>query len=227
MSPLNSQKIPKPDITAYGDSAVLVRYPVSGYSDAVIDAVLSLSAHMQSLGGWSDIVNGYDSLMLCFDPARRSLKSALNITQEAVLRAKASRPPQGRLIDIPVHYGGDNGPDIKTIMQSSGLSQAALIKAHSAPIYRVCMMGFIPGFAFLSQAPKALHHPRLDKPRLSVPAGSVGIAGWQTGIYGLSSPGGWQIIGCTDIAMFDPNRETQFYLTAGDRVRFVATEGMI
>ncbi len=106
-------------------------------------------------------------------------------------------------------------------MASSGLSEADIIAAHSGVTYRVCMMGFIPGFAFLSEAPKSLHHPRHAEPRLSVPAGSVGIAGWQTGIYGLESPGGWQIIGRTSLRMFDKDREAPFLLSAGDTIRFV------
>ena len=82
-------------------------------------------------------------------------------------------------------------------------------------------MGFIPGFTFLSEVDPVLHHPRHATPRAMVPAGSVGIANWQTGIYGLESPGGWQIIGRTDLAMFDPNRDEPFLVTAGDRIRFV------
>ena len=110
---------------------------------------------------------------------------------------------------------------MQNIMTSSGLTEAAVIEKHSAQIYDVCMMGFIPGFAFLSEAPKALHHPRHTSPRLNVPAGSVGIAGWQTGVYGISSPGGWQIIGRTSLALFDKTREDPFLLSAGDQVRFV------
>jgi len=92
---------------------------------------------------------------------------------------------------------------MENISARSGLSEKEIIARHCAPIYRVCMMGFVPGFTFLSEAPKALHHPRRHKPRLRVPAGSVGIGGWQTGIYSLPSPGGWQIIGRTSLDLFD------------------------
>ena len=110
---------------------------------------------------------------------------------------------------------------MERICSASKLSVDDVIKKHSGETYRVCMMGFIPGFTFLSPAPKALHHPRLETPRAKVPAGSIGIANWQTGIYGLQSPGGWQIIGQTPLSIFNANRETPFLLNAGDRVRFI------
>ena len=107
------------------------------------------------------------------------------------------------------------------IRDSAKLSIDEVIAQHSAQTYRVCMMGFIPGFTFLSPAPKALHHSRLATPRAKVAAGSVGIANWQTGIYGLESPGGWQIIGRTPLSIFDAKRGPAFLLNAGDRVRFI------
>ena len=149
------------------------------------------------------------------------LGAALNRLSVAITALDISQDQQGESIDIPVHYGGEFGPDMANIMSSSGLSEEAIIRIHSAQTYRVCMMGFIPGFAFLSEAPQVLHHPRHDTPRLSVPAGSIGIAGWQTGIYGIESPGGWQIIGRTEAKIFDVNRKVPFLLNAGDRVRFV------
>ena len=129
--------------------------------------------------------------------------------------------PSGKLIEIPVYYGGENGPDIETISAASKLTIDDVIAKHSQREYRVCMMGFIPGFTFLSPAPTELHHPRLATPRAKVPAGSIGIANWQTGIYGLESPGGWQIIGRTPLSIFDGKRDTPFLLNAGDRVRFM------
>ena len=107
------------------------------------------------------------------------------------------------------------------IKKSSGLSQSEIIDLHSAREYRVCMMGFIPGFCFLSEVPTSLQHPRHSTPRANVPAGSVGIAGWQTGIYGLDSPGGWQIIGRTPLKLFDTSREDLFLMEAGDRIKFI------
>ena len=110
------------------------------------------------------------------------------------------------------------------IRDSHKLSQADVIKLHSQQLYDVCMMGFIPGFAFLSEAPAELHHPRHATPRPNVRAGSVGIAGWQTGIYGQDSPGGWQIIGRTPLKIFDKSRKDLFLVKAGDQIQFVPIE---
>lgn len=165
---------------------------------------------------------GYDSVVASFDAATMPFGSAKRRVSDALRRDKGtSEKTAGRLVDIPVHYGGENGPDLDALAGAVGLSPRDVIEKHVARTYRVCMMGFIPGFTFLSEADPAIHHPRHATPRAHVPAGSVGIANWQTGIYGLDSPGGWQIIGRTEIALFDKNRESPFYVEAGDQVRFV------
>lgn len=210
-----------PHISAYGDSAVMLRYEVSGFSDAANLAVLSIAKRLRAQAGWQDVISSYDSVLARFNPEHIRIGAALNRLQLAAKAVDITATHAATVIDIPVYYGGDDGPDIGTIAASSGLSEAQVIALHSGQIYRVCMMGFIPGFAFLSDAPAALHHPRRATPRAHVPAGSIGIAGWQTGIYGLGSPGGWQIIGRTDSVMFDPKRNTPFALKAGDNVRFL------
>lgn len=214
-------QIPQPHITAYGDSAVMLRYPVTGFSDAANLAVLSIAKALRAQAGWEDVISSYDSVLGRFNPEHIRLGAALNRLQLAAQAVDITSAETPNIIDIAVHYGGEDGPDIAAIADSSGLSEAEVVALHSGQIYRVCMMGFIPGFAFLSDAPAALHHPRHATPRAHVRAGSIGIAGWQTGIYGLSSPGGWQIIGRTDSVMFDPNRRSPFALKAGDSVRFV------
>lgn len=210
-----------PTILPYGDGAFLIRFPNETYSRKVCDRVQDLAALFQANGYWDEVVCGYNSLLLAFNPSHFNSQTARKRIEDKVLRLSKSSPIKGKTVDIPVVYGGEFGPDMSNIMASSGLSEADIIAAHSGATYRVCMMGFIPGFAFLSEAPKSLHHPRHAEPRLSVPAGSVGIAGWQTGIYGLESPGGWQIIGRTSLRMFDKDREAPFLLSAGDTIRFV------
>jgi KipI family sensor histidine kinase inhibitor len=111
------------------------------------------------------------------------------------------------------------------VARSHHLTPAEVIRRHTAPVYRVGMMGFTPGFAYLLGLDHGLETPRLTNPRTHVPAGSVGIAGGQTGIYPLDSPGGWQLIGRTDLVLFDPSREAPFLLSPGDEVRFVAAPG--
>lgn len=121
---------------------------------------------------------------------------------------------------IPVCYGGDFGPDLEEVAAMHKLSAEAVINIHSTAIYTVYMVGFVPGFAYLGGMDKTLASPRKAMPRASVPVGSVGIAGEQTGVYPLQTPGGWQIIGCTPLSMFDATRTQPSLLKAGDRVQF-------
>ena len=227
MAKSNSEpnSLPEPRLTPYGDSAIYLKYETTGYNAAVNEAVLDLAARLRTSNKWTDVISGYDSIVAAFNPLKMNLETAtLTLENELAPRKKTGVSPP-TTIEVPVYYGGEHGPDMDMIMKSSGLSQADVIKIHSQETYRVCMMGFVPGFTFLSQAPKALHHPRLETPRLSVPSGSIGIAGWQTGIYGLSSPGGWQIIGRTPLKIFDAKRETAFLWQAGDTLRFIPQSG--
>lgn len=206
----------------YGDNAVLVEWAVSGFDEQVSNQVHGLAALLREQSFFTEIMPGYDSLVATFDLAEVSEIDAQDRVAEALSRLSASKSKEaGRLIEIPVHYGGEAGPDLDALSEAIGKSPDEIIGLHSERDYRVCMMGFIPGFAFLSEVDPALQHPRHETPRAMVPAGSVGIANWQTGIYGLESPGGWQIIGRTDSVMFDPTREEPFLVQAGDRIRFV------
>ena len=127
----------------------------------------------------------------------------------------------GKTVDIPVCYGGVYGPDLPALARETGLSEQQVIALHSAGLYPVYMMGFMPGFLYLGGMDQRLDTPRLDTPRIATPAGSVGIAGGQTGIYPLTSPGGWRIIGRTPLRLFDTSRPQPFLLATGDRVRFM------
>ena len=228
-----------PQISAYGDHAIYIKYDTDEFDTAINDVVHDLAARFKPDNHWIDVMTGYDSLVLTFDNRQLSFETAKHKAENAIRRQSGFAPPKtpspktpspktpslkehGRLIDIPVHYGGEYGPDLAAICRSSGLSEQAVIEKHSAQIYRVCMMGFLPGFAFLSEIPKALHHPRRATPRARVPAGSIGIANWQTGIYGLDSPGGWQIIGRTDLTLFDKTRTPPSLIETGNQIRFIA-----
>lgn len=212
---------PSPRISIYGDHAVLVDWETDGFSERVNDTVHSLAAKLRQSGKYIEVVPGYDSLVCVFDLAARSRESTKRHIEDLLARSAKEESQSGKLVEVPVHYGGKDGPDMETICASAKLSADDVIALHSEGEYRVCMMGFIPGFTFLSPAPEKLHHPRLATPRAKVPAGSIGIANWQTGIYGLESPGGWQIIGRTPLSIFDVEREAPFLLNAGDRVRFL------
>lgn len=129
--------------------------------------------------------------------------------------------PDSRSVEIPVIYGGAGGPDLAAVARHSGLSEKQVVELHASVEYVVWFLGFQPGFPYLGNLPEALHMPRRAEPRLQVPAGSVGIGGAQTGIYPLSTPGGWQLIGLTPLKLFDPMREPPVLLRPGDSVRFV------
>jgi len=215
----------QPFIAPYGDSAIHVTFSSQGYNEDISETVLSLADALRRSGDWDDVVCGYDSLVASFNPVKLSLNKAGKRLEEVLSQHAKNLPASPKIIDVPVYYGGQNGPDMKAVMAANRLSESAIIGLHSENTYRVCMMGFVPGFTFLSAAPAPLHHPRHAEPRLSVPAGSVGIAGWQTGIYGLASPGGWQIIGRTPLTIFDAQRETPFLWAAGDAIRFVPMDG--
>ncbi len=210
-----------PEIKVYGDHALLVEWKTDGFSETVNDAVHALCAYLRESGKYIEVVPGYDSLVCVFDLGLQSFEASKQHVEGVLARENLTASKTGTLIEIPVNYGGTYGPDMETICAAAKLSADKVITLHSQVEYRVCMMGFIPGFTFLSPAPKALHHPRLATPRAKVPAGSIGIANWQTGIYGLESPGGWQIIGQTPLSIFDAGRDAPFLLNAGDRVRFI------
>jgi allophanate hydrolase subunit 1 len=130
----------------------------------------------------------------------------------------------GRTIEIPVQYGGEYGPDLAECAARAGMDESAFAAAHASCAYSVAMIGFMPGFPYLAGMDESLAQPRKAQPRPHVPAGSVGIAGMQTGIYPFASPGGWQIIGRTSMRLFDPEAEQPAVLRAGDQVRFVPVQ---
>jgi len=210
-----------PKIRPYGDSALLIDYETPGYSDRIHTRLNHLAKTLRAQDIWQEIVPSYKSVLAVFDSAQVSIGEATIKIEETLSDLSRSPRKKGKLIEIPVVYGGKYGPDMAAIKKVSGLSYSEIIETHSGQDYRVCMMGFIPGFCFLSEVPNILQHPRHNTPRAHVPAGSVGIAGWQTGIYGLDSPGGWQIIGRTPLTMFDPSRESPFLVEAGDIIRFI------
>ncbi|KAA8999915.1 5-oxoprolinase subunit PxpB [Affinibrenneria salicis] len=135
--------------------------------------------------------------------------------------ASESIEPEARDIDIPVVYGGDQGPDLAWVAQHHDMSEHQLVECHSAAQYVVYFLGFQPGFAYLGGLPENLHTPRRAEPRIQVPAGSVGIGGGVTGIYPLATPGGWQLIGRTSLALFTPDTMPPTLLRPGDNIRFV------
>lgn len=179
-----------------------------------------------ALPGLRDLVPAYTTLTLHYDPLTwthdtlcRALTALLTEQDEV---ADASAPP--REVRIPVCYGGEYGPDLITVAAHAGLPTETVIQRHTGALYRVYFLGFTPGFAYLGGLDPRLAMARKATPRACVPAGSVGIAGAQTGVYPQATPGGWQIIGRTPLTLFDPGRSPPCLLAPDDRVRFVAIE---
>lgn len=176
-----------------------------------------LDPQRESLG-LLEIVPGMGNLLL-----RASQKTLLNTLQDLVLThwpQLTDADIEGRTIEIPVHYGGSDGPDIEYVAHCCGITVPQLIERHSQGVYRVYCLGFQPGFAYLGGLDEGLSIPRRETPRLVIPPGSVAIAGTQTAIYPSASPGGWHIIGHTEIPLFTPSQSPATLLQIGDTVRF-------
>ncbi|RLC77330.1 MAG: allophanate hydrolase [Chloroflexi bacterium] len=205
-----------------GDMALVVELG-DEISEEVNRQVHSLAYVLESASfpGLGEIVPTYRSLLVHYDPLRLSFNEVKDLVLEALRRCEEAPPPEPRVVEIPVVYGGEFGPDIEFVAKHNGLSVEEVIRLHSNATYTVYMIGFVPGFTYLGGLPKRLATPRLPTPRTLVPAGSVGIAGEQTGIYPIDIPGGWRLIGRTPLKLFDPHREPPVLLKPGDKVRFV------
>lgn len=216
-----------PSIEAIADDALLLRLGER------IDPALNARVHVlcerirAHAPAWlHDLVPAYASVGVFFDPS--AVKAdAVGEWLHALLEAMGEQTiaaDESRTVEIPVVYGGDEGPDLESAAAELGVSPAELVERHTAAAYTVAMIGFAPGFPYLLGLDPALALPRLATPRTSVPAGSVGIGGAQTGIYPRESPGGWRLIGRTPLTLFDPAADPPTLLSPGDRVRFVAVD---
>jgi len=171
-----------------------------------------------------EVVPGMNNLTLVFDPLLADA-AALGAQLTAALQDADENQSNGNIVEIPVHYGGEDGPDLEVVARHTGLSTEEVIARHTAADYVVFFLGFQPGFAYLGGLDSSLATPRRAEPRLAVPVGSVGIGGEQTGIYPAESPGGWQLLGRTPLKLFDPSRAAPSLLAPGDRVRFTVAGG--
>lgn len=174
--------------------------------------------------GVQEAVPTYRSVAIYYDPLstdRETLKDRVRDLHGLMGEETACHP---RVIEIPTVYGGEYGPDLEYVARHAALTEDEVIRLHTGPLYHVFMLGFTAGFAYLGGLAERLSVPRLPTPRLKVPAGSVGIAGTQTGVYPRESPGGWRIIGRTRLRLFDASRDVPAMILPGDRVRFVQIE---
>lgn len=212
-----------PKFNPVGESAVLFELD-EDLSPAINRRVHALDSCMQanSLQGVREWVPAYSSVLVIFDPLLVEISKVKSWLKDCLENISNIDAGKTRKLIIPVHYGGENGPDLAYVASYNHLSPGEVVRRHTAQTYHVGMMGFTPGFAYLLGLDPSLATPRLKSPRTLVPAGSVGIAGGQTGIYPLESPGGWQLIGRTEMALFDPDHPHYFLLSPGDEVQFQA-----
>ena len=205
-----------------GDRALVVDF--GEYIDeAVNDAVNALAGKIRKhqFEGVEEMIPTFRSLLILFDPKRTSMRALREGIEKLDLTSSAEEKKKKRILRIPCCYGGKYGEDLIDMEKVTGLSREEIVKIHSGTDYRVYMLGFLPGFAYLGGLDERIAAPRLKTPRLSIPAGSVAIGGNQTGVYPIASPGGWRIIGSTPIEFYNPNREEPILCRAGDYIRFV------
>jgi KipI family sensor histidine kinase inhibitor len=222
-----------PAIQPLGDRALLIHF--GERIDALLSArVLALTGILRETGlrGILDVVPAYASICVHYEPmawadpngvespcerVSQALSPLIETAETATLSADA-------IVEIPVCYGGDLGPDLADVAKHANLDAREVIARHAAAEYRVAMLGFAPGFPYLLGLDAALHTPRRGNPRTRVPAGSVAIGGTQTGVYPRELPGGWHIVGRTPLQLFDITRDPPALLAPGQRVRFRAID---
>ena len=205
-----------------GDSALLAAF-AQRIAPEIGAAVAALNARVQAakIPGVGETVPAFASLMITYDPLVTDYETVAAALQKLAEAPDAdSTAESGKLVTIPVCYGGDFGPDLPFVAKHAGLTEQEVIALHAGRDYRIYMLGFLPGFPYLGGLDERLFTPRLPTPRTAIPAGAVGIGGEQTGIYPIASPGGWQLIGRTPLKLFDPAAGTLPY-AAGDRIRFI------
>ena len=219
-----------PTFEPIGDAGLLITFastvdPVTAErAQAVAAAIDAARVAMPAVGR---PVPAHASILVPFDPLAIALEDVIGLARRAMTTAEADpvsvavNAPGPISIEIPVRYGGLNGPDLDVVADLHGLRPADVAELHASAAYHVLFLGFAPGFGYLGGLPPTLVTPRRASPRERVPAGSVGIAGEQTGVYPLAMPGGWQLIGRTDAVLFDPERDPPALFRPGATVRFV------
>ncbi len=213
-------------IVRAGDSAISVEFEARVAPDVNTRAVaLGTALAQAAYPGVRDIVTSYRAVAVYFDPLRTDVERLVSDI-ERLARVRPTSVDSVRVpIEVPVAYGGEDGPDLEAIARHAGCTEADVVRWHAAPIYRVYMVGFLPGFAYMGTVDPRIAIPRRSTPRLRVPRGSVAVAGEQTGIYPLETPGGWHLVGRTPVEPFDVDRDEPCLFKPGDLVRFEPMSG--
>ncbi|WP_085506127.1 5-oxoprolinase subunit PxpB [Thalassobacillus devorans] len=204
-----------------GDSSILMELEVE-INESTNRRLISLADFIEQneQDVFGEVIIGYRSLLVQYNPLQISYSQAIDKLKNIdVITDKLSRD-EGREIEIPVLYGGEYGPDLISVASHNNLSTEEVISIHSESRYLVYFLGFTPGYPFLGGMSSKIATPRLEKPRISIPPGSVGIANNQTGIYPVESPGGWRLVGRTPVKLYNAEAEDPFLLHPGDHVTF-------
>ncbi len=205
-----------------GDSALVIEFgnaisfDINQKVDSMLRAILKAT-----IQGIEEFVPTYRSLLVRYDPSRISYERLVFLARDLEKSMeKSTKDTRGKETTIPVVYGGEYGPDLSYVARFHGLTEKQVVQHHVETKYRVYMIGFVAGFPYLGEVSDGIATPRLDTPRIKVPAGSVGIAEKQTGIYPCEAPGGWRIIGRTPLKLFNPYKQPPTLLGHGDIVKF-------
>ena len=210
------------EMNPLGDSAAVVT-PGLPAGDEMTAAVRAIAEAVEraAIPEVTDIIQAYVNVTVCYDASGGTTYTEMKDRLCGILRdVKPASTEAGRTVEIPVCYGGEFGPDLKFVAAHNGLTEEEVIQIHSGGSYDVKMIGFAPGFPFLGGLDERIAAPRRPSPRLEIPARTVGIAGTQTGVYPIGTPGGWQLIGRTPVDLFLPDEEIPSLLRAGDQVKF-------
>ncbi|KRM00805.1 5-oxoprolinase subunit PxpB [Limosilactobacillus gastricus] len=209
---------PNYQLIPLGDQAIMVQMAdqIDPQENQRLQAIARLISGPEILG----IVPAYSTLTVNFDAQQTTMARMMDRLDEVIQQSLQMELPPAKTWLIPVSYGGEFGPDLGDVADFAQISPADVIKRHTDIDYLIYFLGFLPGFSYMGSVDQQIAMPRLATPRLSIPAGSIGIAGQQTGFYPVTSPGGWRLIGQTPIQLYDPQSPQSFY-QAGDYVRFV------
>ncbi len=222
---------PKCKISPLGECALIVNFG-NEISEELSDVVASLAAQIESdpFPGFRESVPAYSSLTLFFDlkKSKRNFRTALtgfeivkSFVEIAIQKTEVKTSADFKTVEIPASFSPKDAPDLDHVAEANGLSKEKVLEIFLSKTYRVFMLGFLPGFPYMGKLDERIATPRKESPATKVAKGSVGIAGSQTGIYPLQSPGGWQIIGRTKTKLFDATEDPPALLKAGDRVKFI------
>jgi inhibitor of KinA len=204
-----------------GDTAFIIKAgdEISEEINSIIRKLL-IRIENEKISGVTDFIPTYNELMVCYDPSVTGCRELWSILQSCASDLESVALRETSVVHVPVLYGGEHGPDLHYVADYNGLNEEDVIRIHTSAVYLVYMLGFTPGFCYLGGMDQRIATPRRQTPRLTIPAGAVGIADSQTGIYPIDSPGGWQLIGSTPLRLFSPDSKPEFLFQAGDRIRF-------